>query len=53
LLTQVRFAAEPNYAIAMMIEKIVGEDLFANAKGDVSVADIFVSDFRQRFANFN
>ena len=50
---QVRLAAKRDLAVAVMIEEIVSEILFANSKDDVTVADWFVRDLRQRLANLN
>ena len=52
LLAQARLACEGDHAVTVMIEKIIGKDPFANAKGEVSFAAGFDYDFRKRSADF-
>ena len=53
LLAEARLAAKRDHTVAVMIEEIIREILFANSKDDVPVADCFVRDFRQSLAYLN
>src|SRR6267142_2260157 len=53
LFAQARLARERDHAVAVMVEEIVGEDPFANAKSDVLIAGALSDDFRERLADFD